>query len=208
MTSSINPTLAPQTAPVTLPVDPARAWLSAREEPGVCFAVTGAPIECGEARHLGGGDWLFATRLRGRVTDVQPTSMTIDQDGVRVRAQFLLPPGVGLETLAGRHVTIDIQQTLRRGAVPAVDATIRDSRGRLLMWAHDGVIPRDRTSTGVALRVSHAADGAPRLALAGPRRVTTVAPRQVGHVDLGDATFIALVFRVGGDDAAFVLVRR
>jgi len=187
-------------------VDPARFAAAADGESGVCFAIDGAGLEDGQSR-LVGDTAVLTTRVAGRVARVSEDELELSDGERSARVRHVLPPGISLAGLVGRQIEVEVTHRIGPFGATAIDAYVRDGRGRVLLWAHDGPLARERPSSALQIRIASAADGAPRLAIAVRRAVTTVSARMWATVDGGDATYVALALRVRADDAAFVLAR-
>lgn len=204
---SSPPVLRPSTPPGPAAAVDAEAFAAGgRDDASVCFAVQGAPPGSGVTRELGGGSIAIVTTLRGRVLSVLPDALEIDQDGALVRLRYLIPGGLSLKPLAGHVVDVRVSLVLHRDRSPTVDATIRDRRGGLLLWARDGALPSDRESQAVVVRVAQAPGGPPRLVFAARGALASVVAGGSAHLD-AEGGLTGLALRVAGDDAAFVLAR-
>lgn len=188
-------------------VDVRRFAAAGAEDLGVCFAIEGAALDAGHSKLVGDAT-VLTTQVRGRVADVLGDELTLDDDAGRTRVRFILPAGVSLAGLLDRFVSVEVTHRIRPNGSTIIDASIRDGRGRLLLWAHDGALSTELRARALQLRITHPPDGEPRLAIgAGKGAVTTVEAGSAGRVDGGDASYVALVLRVGPGDASYVLVR-
>ena len=207
MPSSSPPRIRDCATPHGVSVDVRRFLASGAEESGVCFAIEGAALDSGHSKLVGDAT-VLTTQVRGRVADVLGDELTLDDATGRTRVRFILPAGIALAGLRDRFVSVEVTHRIRANGATIIDAAIRDGRGRLLLWAHDGALSTERSARALQLRITHPPDGAPRLAIgAGKGAVTTVDAGSVGRVDGGDASYTALVLRVGAGDASYVLVR-
>lgn len=148
------------------------------------------------------------TRVSGLVLDVEEETLRVRTGTGTALVRFMLPEGVSLEGLLGRRIHVEVTHVLRHGRDPIVDATIRDAAGDLVLWGRDGGIAPDRVAHGIALRVAHAADGAPRLAVGSAAGMTIVGAREHAEVLLDEGRFTVLVTRVAHDEASLVFARR
>ncbi len=176
-------------------------------DPVIFFCVEGAPREACRTRTE--GCLTFETMLSGTVVDVQANGeLHLDVSGRQVIVRHLLPTAIDLRELAGHDLEVRVVQRYLGPGRATIDAEIRDSCGQLLLWAHDGRMPVDRVSHGLALRVSVEGDGAHRLAIAHSGGVASVRPPDFALVSVGAEAFALAVVRVGADDVSFVLLRR
>ncbi len=205
MTSS--PPSARDTQPsVHVRLDEVRFRATAADEPLLFFCVEGAPRSACHTRteeHL-----TFETALSGRVTSVTGGELALDVGGGEVLVRYLLPSAVELEALVGHTIGLRVTQRYSGPGRATIDAEVRDSAGGLVLWAHDGRMPGDRLSHGLALRLRLDAGGAHRLALGHGAGVTAVGAPDSATIQVAGAEFGLGVVRVGADDVAFVLVHR
>jgi hypothetical protein len=146
-------------------------------------------------------------RVRGRAVQVSPDRLVIaDGWGELVQVRLLLPTALDLRPLVGTPIAVELAHDLSRPTRPTVDAVLRDARGRLLVWAHDGALPGQRGEHGLAVRVTHDS-GDSRLVVAG--REATVSARAGSAAELvhGRANFAVAALRVDPDGASFLVVR-
>jgi hypothetical protein len=186
-------------------VCPLRLALSCRDEAAVCFVVEGASFEETHSVTLPEGGLLIETHLEGRVEEVGPDLLVIARDHLRARVRYLLPSAVDLEPLRGRTVKIRVTLRFSSEKRPTVDAVIADEEG-LLLWAHDGALPSDRSDRPV-VRLAHEARG-PRLAFAHQRGLATVATAEMVELETRTGPAIAAGIRISRDDVGFLVVWR
>lgn len=177
---------------------------AARDEVLLFFCVEDAPRSACKTESAPGG-LCFRTTLSGRITSTGPEELVIDG---HTRVRHLLPSSLDLAPLVGHAMQIEIAQQYGRRGRATIDAEIRDAKGRLLLWARDGVVPADRDARGLALRATIAPDGARRLAVAHAGGVASMGVPDLARVRTADGSFDLVVLRLGTDDVAFVLVRR
>jgi len=188
-------------------VDIRRFEAAGGDDLGVCFAIEGAALDAGHSK-LVGDTTVLTTQVRGRVAAVLGDELTLEEPAGQTRVRFLLPSGVALAGLLDRFVSVEVTHRIGTSGATSIDASIRDGRGRLLLWAHDGGLTAERSARGLQLRITHPPDGDPRLAIgAAKHAVTTVEAGRAGRVDGGDASYVVLVLRVGPGDASYVLIR-
>ncbi len=180
----------------------------ARDESVIFFCVEDAPREACGTRTGPDGSLTFHTRLSGTVLDVGPGEMRIDTGQHRVLVRHLLPSSIDLRELSANTLEIEIVQRYRGRGRATIDAELRDSRGRMLLWAHDGRMPADRESHGLALRLTVDASGTRRLAVGHEGGVSSIASPDFAPVRIGRAMHDLVVVRLGADDVSFVLLRR
>jgi hypothetical protein len=146
-----------------------------------------------------------AHRARGRIAEVSPGRVVLANPYDDLLEIRLRVPGLDMSPLVGSTVSVQISQ--RRGPErTTVDAVFRDTRGSLVLWARDGVLPGGRGAMGVTMRIGQDA-GERALEVVG--RSGTLILRQGAtaetSVGLVPVTFAAV--RVGEADAAFIGVR-
>jgi hypothetical protein len=202
--SSIPPAYERRAEHLRVKLCPARLALSCRDEAAVCFAVEGASFEETSSIPSADGGLLIETVIDGVVREVGPDLLVIARDGQEARVRYLLPSAVDLEPLLGPRVKISVSLQFSAEKRPTVDASIRDAHGRLLLWAHDGVLPADRPDRPV-VRLAHEARG-PRLAFAHRGGLSTVATAEIIHLDTRSGSATAAGVRISNDDVGFIVV--
>lgn len=166
------------------------------------FCVEGAPHEACQTSVGADGSVTFLTELDGRVLEVRQDVLVLDC----ARVRYLLPDGIDLGGLAGHRLSIVIVQRYDGGARATIDARIRTSEASdLILWAHDGRIPKDRGSP-VGLRAMVGPDGA-RLALRSGERIVSVPCPGVASTRIESANHHVALSRLEGDDVSFVMLR-
>lgn len=180
---------------------------SAVDDPIIFFCVEGAPREACRTRT--DGCLTFETELAGELF-VSDTSgeLRIDLGGHQATVRYLLPSAVDLALLDGQRVEVRVVQRYLGPGRATIDAELWDSSGRLVLWAHDGRMPIDRSAHGLALRQSVDADGAHRLAVAHSGGLTSLGAPDLAPVWVGSDPYAMAVVRAGADDVSFVLLRR
>jgi hypothetical protein len=177
---------------------------AAREESLLFFCVEDAPRDACRTESVADG-LCFRTTLASRIVSTAPEELVLEG---ATRVRHLLPSSVDLAPLAGHAMQIEISQRYGKRGRATIDAQIRDSKGRLLLWARDGRWPADKEAQGLALRATFAVDGAPRLAIAHAGGVSSIGAPDLARVRTAEGWFEMLVLRLGAEDVAFVLVRR
>jgi len=168
--------------------------------------VEGASFEETSSVPLPKGGLLIETRLDGIVLEVGPDLLVIGRDGQQARVRYLLPSALDLSSLRGEAVKITVALRFSAEKRPTVDATLADAEGRPLLWAHDGMLPADRSDRPV-VRLAHEARG-PRLAFAHLRGLVTVATAEIVDLETRTGTATAAGVRISNDDVGFVVVWR
>jgi len=198
----VHPSSRPPAAPA---LDSMRFATEGRFEEDVCFALEGAPtgstrtvVRCGTVA--------MTTVVSGRVVEASADGLLLRGPAGAVRLRALLPRGVSLAPLLGRHVRLEVAQILYADRPATLDVAIEEG-GVLLLWARDGALPRDRYARGLALRASHGPGGTPRLAVAGPGGLRSGGPHEVADVDTETGPCRMLALRVSTGEASFVLLR-
>ncbi len=145
-------------------------------------------------------------RAHGRITEATPERLVLrDEHDDAVIVRLLLPSALDLSPLVGAQVALELSHELG-GRRPTVDAVLRDSRGRLLLWARDGALPGPRSAHGLAVRVTHDA-ALPRLVVAAGRVTASATSGGVAELRHGRAQLALVALRVEGDGASFLVVR-
>jgi hypothetical protein len=180
----------------------------ARDEGVIFFCVEAAPREACRTHAGPDGSLSFQTQLFGIVTEIAPGELWLAMGERRVLVRHLLPSAIDLGELCGHRIEIQIQQSYRGRGRATIEAQIRDASGRLLVWAHDGRMPSDRDSHGLALRLTLDSDGDPRLAIGHSGGVASLAVPDLVGVKTGSDSYDFVVVRLGTDDVSFVLLRR
>lgn len=175
------------------------------DEGVIFFCIEAAPHEACRTHSSPDGGLTFETRLVATVTEVRPGELHLADGEHRPVVRHLLPRGVDLSALRGHRLKIDIAQRYRGRGRATIDAELRDTDGRLLLWAHDGRTPADQL--GLAFRRTVDAGGQ-RLAVCHAGGICTVSAGDVARVRAGLDTFDLAVVRAGPDDVSFVLLRR
>jgi len=145
-------------------------------------------------------------RVRGRITEVTSERLVLrDEHDEAVVVRLLLPRALDLSPLVGERIALELSHELS-GRRPTVDAVLRDSRGRLLLWARDGALPGPRGAHGLAVRVTHDA-ALPRLVVAAGRVTASATAGSVAELQHGRAQLALVALRVEDDGASFLVVR-
>ena len=145
-------------------------------------------------------------RVRGRIKEVTSERLVLlDEHDDAVVVRLLLPRALDLSPLVGAQVSLELSHELS-GRRPTVDAVLRDSRGRLLVWARDGALPGPLGVHGLAVRVAHDA-ALPRLVVAAGRVTASATSGSVAELRQGRAQRALVALRVEGDGASFLVVR-
>jgi hypothetical protein len=202
--SSIPPAYERRREHLRVGICPARLAFSCRDEAAVCFAVEGASFEETSSIPSADGGLLIETVIAGVVREVGPDLLVVARDGQEARVRYLLPSALDLEPLLGARVKISVSLQFSAEKRPTVDASIRDARGRLLLWAHDGALPADRADRPV-VRLAHEARG-PRLAFAHRGGLSTVATAEIIDLDTRGGPATAAGIRISDDDVGFIVV--
>lgn len=177
------------------------------DEAVIFFCVDGAPREACRTHALAGGGLLFETILGGRVLASEPGELQMEHAGRPVVVRHLVPSALDLGGLAGHAVQVRVAQQYVGAGRATIDAEIRDASGRLLLWAHDGRMPPDRSAHGLALRCT-VAESRQRLAVGHAGGVVSIGAPELAEVRAGGDLYALAVVRVETDDVAFVLLRR
>lgn len=173
----------------------------------VFFSVEGAPPDVCQTRSAPDGSLTFHTTVAGRVVAVQPNELVIARGAHTIRVHHLLPRAVDLSELEGHAVRVEIAQCYLRAGRATIDCELRDAHGRLILWAHDGRMPIDADSHGLALRTL-VDDGASCLAVGHDRGVAQLEVPSSAQVRREGETCELLLCRLGADDVSLVIVRR
>lgn len=185
----------------------ARLRAHGADEAVIFFCVEGAPREACRTATLPDGGLVFETALRGQVLESEPGELRLSLGERQATVRHLLPSAIDLRELAGHELSVRVaQHYLGRGRA-TIDAEIHDAAGRLVLWAHDGRMPADRISHGVALRLT-VADARHRLAVGHAGGVASLGAPDHARVRVGADPFELVVVRVEADDVSFVLLRR
>src|SRR3990172_6305097 len=153
MASSSPPVARDSASPHGVSVDARRFAAAGAEDLGVCFAIEGAALDAGRSKLVGDAT-VLTTHVRGRVADILGDELTLDDDTRRTRVRFILPAGVSLLGLLDRFVSVEVTHRIRATGATIIDAAIRDGRGRLLLWAHDGALSTERGTRALQLRIT------------------------------------------------------
>jgi hypothetical protein len=181
----------------------------------LCVVLERAPLGVTQTETTPAGGLGMTTRVSGMVQRVSvhergETLIELARDaGDVVTLKALLPPGVDLQPLVESYVLFTLGLVFDHDRVPTVDTVVRDFEGKLVLWARDGRLPRGAESpAGFAVRVTHGAAGAPRLALVGSGSLTALGPGEAGRVLGDDGPYRVGALRVAAEEAAFILIRR
>ncbi len=206
---SSSPPSARDSSPTALPrlSEPALRAHGA-DESILFFCVEGAPREACRTTTLPGVGLRFETVLRGTIVASEPGELHVEHAQRRVTVRHLLPSAIDLRPLVGQLVQIVISQHYLGRGRATIDAELRDSSGRLLLWAHDGRMPPDRVAHGLALRLTVDADARHRLAVGHAGGVASLGAPEVARVRVGPHPHDLVAVRVEADDVGFVLLRR
>ncbi len=177
------------------------------DEAVIFFCVEGAPREACRTHALPGGGLAFETLLCGRVQASEPGELRLEHAGRPVLVRHLVPSAVELRGLVGHELSLRVCQQYLGPGRATIDAELHDAGGRLLLWAHDGRVPPDRSAHGLALRCT-VADSRHRLAVGHAGGVASVGAPDLAQVRAGGDLYELAVVRVEADDVAFVLLRR
>jgi hypothetical protein len=90
-----------------------------------------------------------------------------------------------------------------RGGRCTVSARLCGQDGKLVLWAHDGVLPTAGDTPGLALRTV-VGEGRPRLAVAHRDGLTWAAARDVVRIEHDEGPMLLVVLRVDRDEAALL----
>lgn len=176
-------------------------------ERAVCFTLEDAAPGAIDSVSLSGGRVRLVTRLRGIVRRVEATSFELEHSGTSVRIRQLLPLCIDLSALEGHEVVLDHWLTCPPDGRATVDVALRDSMGRVILWARDGEALDDQPSRGFVLRLAYDPSGAERLAFVGGGRVAAVGPKEWVELELPAGRYAFIGLRVENGRAAFVVAR-
>lgn len=177
------------------------------EEGVIFFSVEGAPNEVCQTRSGPDGSLTFHTTIAGRVVGVETDELVIARGPHTIRIRHLLPGAVDLGELEGHAVRVEIAQCYLRAGRATIDCEIRDAHGRLILWAHDGRMPSDADSHGLAMRTL-VENGATHLAVGHELGLRQLDCPGSARVRREGESCVMLLCRLGVDDISLVIVRR
>lgn len=169
---------------------------------GVCFALTHTHIGQGQSR-VEADRTVLTAHVEARVVDDDGARLALST-GAALR--YMVPDGVSLRALVGHTLRFEVSHELGADADVSVEVVVRDTAGRLVLWARDGRLPGGPAPDDLPVRVE-LGEGAPRLALcAGGRIVLLAGGEGARFVHRGEA-YRLLVLRVERGAAAFLTSR-
>lgn len=186
---------------IVLPFDRGCFARDALESTVAYLGVEHAPPGASRTRRGDDGSIALETVVAGRVCEVARSGFALERGGLRARVRHLLPEALALGALAGSDVSLDHTERLHGGRC-TLDSRLRDATGRLVLWTHDGDLPEDRASHGLALRM-RMADAGRGLAIAHRDGLSIVRGPGVATVASDEGLLTFVVLRTGDDDVAF-----
>ena len=123
------------------------------EEGLIFFSVEGAPTAACRTTTGPDGSLTFTTTLRGRVASVDTDELALTVGDRRVVVRHFVPDAIDWSGLVDQSVLVTVKQRYQGRGRATIDAEVRDTAGRLVLWARDGRLPSDDEARGLALRV-------------------------------------------------------